>query len=109
MFEWTLYFRHLLTSCVCSPPLVAHMCPGMRQELQRLEAEASIPTGLLLYCPHKDCSSPLLSPEDNSELPRDRMAACPACHRAFCPTCLVTGWHEVGAVVTHSQVSASTV
>ncbi len=67
------------------------------QELHRLEAEASLDPRLRIYCPNKDCSSPLLLPDDNgTAFPRDQPATCPACRRAFCPTCMVPGWHQVG-------------
>lgn len=64
------------------------------QDLARLEAAASIGPGLLTFCPHKDCSEPMLRPEDESELPLDELATCPACHRGFCPHCMVPGWHQ---------------
>ncbi len=77
-------------------------------QLQQLEAEATIDPRQRLYCPHKDCSEPLLRPEHDTDLPRDQVATCPACHRGFCPHCMVPGWHEVGGAVGSTASSTLT-
>ncbi len=70
-------------------------CP-YTQELHRLEVEASLDPRLRIYCPHKDCSSPLLLPDDgDTAFLKDQLATCPACGRAFCPTCIIPGGHPV--------------
>ncbi|GLC37168.1 hypothetical protein PLESTM_000549900 [Pleodorina starrii] len=65
--------------------------PADLQTYLQLEAESTLDPGSLLYCPHKDCSNPLVL---DGDLPPDAPASCPACNRGFCPRCRITGWHE---------------
>jgi hypothetical protein len=88
-----------LTSCcpVTFLPLTT-CCP---QVYQALEAEQLIDLERRVYCPYKDCSTLLERPDqqdgqaaaaaDEQEAPFE----CPVCHRSFCLTCGIAGWHTV--------------
>ncbi|GFR41997.1 hypothetical protein Agub_g2811 [Astrephomene gubernaculifera] len=74
--------------------------PAEQQTFRQLEALSALDPDLLIYCPHKDCSSPLLRPTGHDDewdaewLPPDEPMQCPACKRALCPRCLIPGWHK---------------
>jgi hypothetical protein len=65
-----------------------------------LVAEHLIDTSRRVYCPYKDCSLLLERPEPEEEMVdasgnQEAPYECPACHRHFCLSCGVTGWHAV--------------
>ncbi|KAG1669196.1 hypothetical protein FOA52_001447 [Chlamydomonas sp. UWO 241] len=68
-----------------------HDMPAHMERYTRLEVESSIHPSQRLYCPHKDCSTLLLRPEEGE--PEGPMV-CPACERTLCASCLIPGWHE---------------
>lgn len=60
-----------------------------------LVMENSIDASLRVYCPYKDCSCLLERPEDDG----GGAFECPSCHRVFCGSCGVAGWHTVSLVL----------
>eukprot|EP00882_Tetradesmus_deserticola_P023429 GHRQ01025495.1.p1 GENE.GHRQ01025495.1~~GHRQ01025495.1.p1 ORF type:complete len:163 (+),score=13.17 GHRQ01025495.1:576-1064(+) len=68
------------------------------QKYEMLVTEHSIDSSRRTYCPFKDCSCLLERPDDEDEAAaggQDFPFECPACHRCFCLSCGVTGWHTV--------------
>lgn len=63
-----------------------------------LEAEQLIELERRVYCPNKDCSAMLEQPEQQEGQAAEGQEApfeCPVCHRSFCVSCGITGWHKV--------------
>jgi hypothetical protein len=83
----------LLSGCV-------HFVLGT-QVYHALEAEQLIELERRVYCPYKDCSAMLEQPEQQGDQAADGQEApfeCPVCHRSFCVSCGIAGWHTVGFV-----------
>ncbi|KAG1665601.1 hypothetical protein FOA52_003248 [Chlamydomonas sp. UWO 241] len=67
--------------------------PADLERYTRLEVESSIHPSQRVYCPHKDCSTLFMRPEEGEP---EGPTACPACTRTLCVKCLIPGWHERG-------------
>ncbi|GLC42593.1 hypothetical protein PLESTM_001354300 [Pleodorina starrii] len=87
--------------------------PRELQLFEQLEVEHVIRRLPRVFCPHPGCSTPLLLPGPPAaapaaaaaaaapgpaagvdQLPADKPVTCPACRAAFCPRCLIPGWHK---------------
>ena len=66
----------------------------MLQTLEALVTEQSIDHARRAYCPYKDCSC-LLERPDPEEGDGNEPFECPLCHRIFCLSCGIAGWHTV--------------
>lgn len=77
-----------------------HTPTGQPQVFEYFVAEHLIDTSRRVYCPYKDCSVLLERPEPEEEMVdaagnQEAPYECPSCHRQFCLSCGVTGWHVV--------------
>jgi hypothetical protein len=67
------------------------------QRYARLEVESAIHPSQRMYCPHKDCSTLVMRPDDEEEQ-CGGASVCPACERTLCANCYIPDGHEVRAV-----------
>ncbi|KAG1669189.1 hypothetical protein FOA52_001440 [Chlamydomonas sp. UWO 241] len=65
--------------------------PAQLERFTRLEVESAIHPSERLYCPHKNCSTLLMTPAKKSLAGQ---TTCPACKQTIYANCLIPGWHE---------------
>uniref|UniRef100_A0A383WBY6 RBR-type E3 ubiquitin transferase n=1 Tax=Tetradesmus obliquus TaxID=3088 RepID=A0A383WBY6_TETOB len=71
--------------------------PALQALFEKLAVTGCIDPSRRAYCPYKECSCLLERPEEEDEAAaggQDSPFECPECHKAFCLSCGIKGWHE---------------